>query len=157
MAEILISTEINAPIQVVFNLSRSIELHVESTKRSGEKAVAGVTTGLINLHEEVTWQARHLFKTRLFTSRITAMNTPVYFCDEMQQGDFKKFLHEHFFETNKEGTLMKDRIVLEAPFGFLGRLVMALFLKNYIKRFLIERNQTIKQVAENGHWKKILA
>ena len=157
MAEILISTEINAPIQVVFDLSRSIELHVESTKRSGEKRVAGVTTGLINLHEEVTWQARHLFKTRLFTSRITAMNAPVYFCDEMQQGDFKKFLHEHFFETSKKGTLTRDRIVLEAPFGLLGKLVMALFLKNYIKRFLIERNQTIKLVAEDGHWKKILA
>lgn len=157
MAEILISTQVNAPIQIVFDLSRSIELHLESTKQTGEKAVAGVTTGLINLHEEITWQARHLLKNRMFTSRITAMNAPAYFCDEMQQGDFKKFLHEHFFETNEQGTLMKDRIILEAPYGILGKLATALFLKNYIKRFLKERNKTIKQVAENGRWKKILA
>ena len=154
MAEILISTQVNAPIQIVFDLSRSIELHLESTQHTGEKAVAGVTTGLINLHEEVTWQARHLLKNRLFTSRITAMNAPAYFCDEMQKGDFKKFLHEHFFETNREGTLMKDRIILEAPYGIMGVLAMALFLKKYIQRFLIERNKTIKQYAENGYFKK---
>ena len=157
MAEILISRQIHAPIQIVFDLSRSIDLHVESTKRTGEKAVAGITTGLINLHQEVTWQARHLFKERRFTSRITAMQAPTFFCDEMQQGDFKKFVHEHFFETNEQGTLMTDRIILEAPYGILGTLVTAVFLKNYIKGFLLERNNVIQQYAENGNWKKILA
>lgn len=154
MAEILISTQVNAPIQIVFDLSRSIELHLESTQHTGEKAIAGVTTGLINLHEEVTWQARHLFKQRIFTSRITAMQAPSYFCDEMQQGDFKKFLHEHSFEANEKGTLMKDRILLEAPYGILGKLATAVFLKNYIRRFVTLRNTTMKQQAENGTWKK---
>lgn len=157
MAEIFLSTQIESDIQTVFDLSRSIELHLESTKHTGEVAIAGVTTGLIGLNEEVTWQARHLFKQRRFTSRITAMQAPNYFCDEMKQGDFKEFLHEHFFEANERGTLMKDRILLEAPYGILGKLVTAVFLKNYIKSFVEERNKAIKDYAEKGTWQKILA
>ncbi|MBC7867877.1 MAG: SRPBCC family protein [Gloeobacteraceae cyanobacterium ES-bin-316] len=156
MAEIFITTQINCAIEIVFDLSRSIDIHLISTSKTGEKAIAGKTTGLIGLHEEVTWQARHLFKTRLFTSRITAMQSPVYFRDEMQKGDFQNFMHEHFFESNEEGTLMKDRIILQSPFGLLGRVADAVFLKEYIKKFLIERNRTLKNYAENGNWKQIL-
>ena len=156
MAEINISTQINAVIEIVFDLSRSIDLHLISTGKTGEKAVAGVTAGLISLDETVTWEARHLFKTRLFTSRITAMQPPFYFMDEMQKGDFKKFKHEHFFQKNESGTLMKDKILLQSPFGLIGKLADTIFLKNYIKHFLIERNEVIKQYAETAQWKKIL-
>ena len=84
------------------------------------------------------------------------MKRPFYFKDEMQQGDFKKFVHEHFFEQNENGTLMKDKLVLEAPFGFAGKLATCIFLKNYIRKFLILRNQVIKQTAQGNDWKKIL-
>ena len=137
MAEILITTQIKAPIEIVFDLSRSIDLHLLSTSKTKEEAVAGITSGLIGLNEEVTWKARHLFKTRFFTSQITAMEFPFYFKDEMQKGDFKKFLHEHFFDKNENGTLMKDRILLQSPFGFIGNLADSIFLKNYIKGFLL--------------------
>ena len=156
LAEINISTQVNSSIEIVFNLSRSIDLHIISTGKTAEKAVAGITSGLISLDEEVAWQANHLFKTRYFTSRITAMNAPVYFRDEMLKGDFKTFHHEHFFEINESGTLMKDKIQLQSPFGIIGRLADALFLTNYIKKFLIERNNVIKDFAESGKWKKIL-
>jgi hypothetical protein len=32
----------------------------------------------------------------------------------MQQGDFKKFVHEHFFENYENGILMKDKLLLKA-------------------------------------------
>jgi hypothetical protein len=57
-----IQTFIKNNIEVVFNLSRSIDLHLISTAKTNEKAVAGVTIGLINLNETVTWEANHLFK-----------------------------------------------------------------------------------------------
>ena len=44
-------TEINAPIEKCFDLSRSIDLHLESTKQTGEEAIAGRTSGLIELGE----------------------------------------------------------------------------------------------------------
>ncbi len=156
MSTICIESFIDAPIATVFDLARSIDLHLISTSKTNEQAIAGVTSGLIGQGEEVTWKARHLFKTRYFTSRITHMPAPFYFRDEMVKGDFKKFYHEHFFEIHESGTLMKDLIFLQSPYGFIGRLADAVYLKHYITGFLLERNAVIKRYAESGSWKQIL-
>ena len=156
MAEIKIITLIKNKPRIVFDLSRSIDLHKLSTAKTREEAIAGVTTGLIGLNETVTWQAFHLFKQRRFTSKITEYNFPFSFTDQMQEGDLKYFSHKHLFVENKDGTLMEDTIQLEAPFGLLGKIVMSVFLKNYFKRFLIERNNLIKEFAETDKWKLIL-
>ncbi len=156
MVTIEIKMQIAAPAQIVFDLCRSIDLHMISTSNTNEKAVDGITTGLINNGETVTWQARHLFKTRYFKTIISAMELYHYFRDEMVKGDFKSFYHEHFFEPNENGTLMTDKLTMEAPYGLIGKLVNRLFLKNYIQKFLTQRNQVIKQYAESGDWKKIL-
>ncbi|MEI9955358.1 MAG: hypothetical protein WDM90_03395 [Ferruginibacter sp.] len=95
MARIHITTFISAPIERVFDLSRSINLHKISTADTNEEAIAGTTTGLINLDETVTWRAKHLLKTRQFTSKITSLQSPFHFTDEMLQGDFKSFKHYH--------------------------------------------------------------
>lgn len=47
MATITLETRINAPAGVCFDLSRNIDMHTASMKKSKEKAVAGVTSGLI--------------------------------------------------------------------------------------------------------------
>ena len=156
MAIIHLTYVINAPIERVFDLSRSIDLHTISTKRSNEKAIAGVVKGLINLNETVTWQAFHLFKQRMFTSKITAFERPFYFKDEMQKGDFKKFSHDHFFKALDGKTEMFDKIILESPYGIIGKIITYLFLKNYITTFLKERNETIKEYAETEKWRTIL-
>ena len=59
MVEIELETRINAPIERVFDLSRSIDAHLDSTSSTGERAIAGTTTGLIGLGETVTWSAVH--------------------------------------------------------------------------------------------------
>jgi hypothetical protein len=57
-------TIINAPIEICFDLSRSIDLHQHSTQQTREKAIAGRTTGLIGLNEFVTWRATHFLITQ---------------------------------------------------------------------------------------------
>jgi ligand-binding SRPBCC domain-containing protein len=156
MAIIEVITFIKSSPEIVFDLSRSIDLHKLSTAKTKEEAVAGVTKGLIGMNETVTWQAYHLFKKRRFTSKITAYDFPFSFTDEMQEGDLKFFSHLHSFEKKDERVIMTDKITLEAPFGFLGKLVMSLFLKNYFKHFLIERNKMIKDFAETDQWKQVL-
>jgi hypothetical protein len=85
MSTIHLTTFIAAPIQRVFDLSRSISLHKISTAHTNEEAIAGVTSDLINKNETVTWKAKHLFKTRLYTSIISEMQSPHFFVDEMQK------------------------------------------------------------------------
>lgn len=52
-------TRIGAPVEVVLDLSLDIDAHMASMAHSGERAIGGVTSGLIGLGEEVTWRARH--------------------------------------------------------------------------------------------------
>jgi hypothetical protein len=54
-------TQIHAPIERCFDLARSVEVHLAGNVHSGEHAVAedGVTSGLIDLGQRVTWRARH--------------------------------------------------------------------------------------------------
>ena len=156
MPEIHLTSFITAPIERIFDLSRSINLHQISTADTNEKAVAGTLSGLINKNETVTWQARHLFKTRLFTSQITEMQKPDFFIDEMVKGDFKSFHHEHHFKATENGTIMIDMINFETPYGAIGKLMNTLFLKTYIQKLLIKRNVVIKDYAETQKWKAIL-
>lgn len=154
MPRIEINTEINAPIDVVFDLSRSIDLHLKSTEGTKERVIAGRSTGLINLDESVTWRAKHLGVTQNLTSKITVMQRPDIFVDEMTQGIFTRMCHQHLFLEENNKTLMIDIFEFESPMGLLGKLVNRLFLKRYLERFIIKRNDRIKAVAENGDWRE---
>jgi ligand-binding SRPBCC domain-containing protein len=156
MPRIHLTSFIAAPVERVFDLSRSISLHQISTAQTNEKAIAGVTSGLINKNETVTWQAKHFFKTRQFTSAITEMQSPDLFIDEMIKGDFKSYHHEHHFKAAANGTIMIDLVNFETPYGLMGRIANSLFLRSYMERLLIKRNAVIKEYAETQKWKAIL-
>jgi len=152
MPTIELHTEINAPIKRCFDLSRSIDLHLISTKHTGERAIAGTTTGLIGLNETVTWRAKHFFIWQNLTVKVVELHSPNFFADEMVKGAFKSFRHEHyFFELNGQ-TLMKDVFAFESPFGILGKLFNFIELKSYMTSLLTQRNELIKQVAEADRW-----
>lgn len=156
MSTIHLTTFISAPIERVFDLSRSINLHKISTAHTNEEAIAGVTTGLINKNETVTWRAKHLFKTRQYTSIISEMQSPTFFIDEMQKGDFKSLKHEHHFKQVDNGTIMIDVLNFESPYGIIGKWFNKSYLKNYLQKFIIQRNAVIKEYAETEKWKAIL-
>ncbi|RYM32119.1 cell division protein [Brumimicrobium glaciale] len=156
MPHIHIKTHIKAPIERVFDLSRSIDLHKISTAKSNEEAIAGKISGLIQMNESVTWRAKHFGITQELTSKITEYNRPFSFTDEMQKGAFKSFKHEHIFSESEGTALMVDVFEYKSPLGLLGKLADILFLKKYMKKFLLERNQVIKEFAESENWKEVL-
>lgn len=156
MARIVLKTEISAPIERCFDLSRSIDLHQISTAKTFEKAIAGRISGLINLHETVTWKARHFGLWFTLTSKITALESPTYFIDEMVKGPFQYMHHRHEFYWNGSVTIMIDTFNFRSPYGLLGKIVDILILKAYLTRFLLERNAVIKQYAEGEAWKTVI-
>ncbi|WP_435254519.1 SRPBCC family protein [Tenacibaculum sp. A30] len=83
MPRIELITYINSSKKIVFDLSRSVELHKISTQKTKEEVVAGKMTGLIGLDESVTWRAKHLGFYQELTSKITEYKYPEYFVDEM--------------------------------------------------------------------------
>lgn len=148
MTTINLTTKINASKQIVFDASRNIDIHQQSASPSKEKAIAGVTSGLINLSETVTWRGKHFGFYLTHQSRITAMNFYDYFVDEMERGKFKSFKHEHFFVDENGFTIMKDKLQYETPFGIFGKLFDILFLEKHLTNFLLERNKVLKAISE---------
>jgi ligand-binding SRPBCC domain-containing protein len=140
-------TEIAAPKELCFDLSRSIDLHLESMIASKERAVAGITTGLISEGEEVSWEARHFGLLWRMTSRITEFDPPHRFVDEMVRGPFASFRHEHLFEESDSATRMTDVVKFRSRLGAIGDLPAGM----YLRRLMGIRNGVIRAKAETGH------
>jgi ligand-binding SRPBCC domain-containing protein len=156
MEKIILETYIEAPIERVFDLSRSIDLHKISTKGTKEEAIDGKTSGLIELNETVTWRAKHLGVFQKLTVVVTKLERPYIFEDKMTKGAFSKMKHTHKFEEAKNGTKMTDIFEFKSPLGILGNLANILFLKSYMTNFLKTKNEELKSVAESDDWRKIL-
>lgn len=156
MPTIKLVTEIAAPVELVFDLARSIDFHCYAEQGSGEQAVAGIMTGLIGMGDEVTFRARHFGVWQQLTSRITIFDPPRHFRDTMLRGAFHRFDHDHYFSQTAGITLMADRFEYESPLHLLGRVADVLFLERYMTAFLRERNRTLKHVAESEEWRQLL-
>lgn len=156
MAIIHLETFINAPIERVFDLARSIDLHKLSTKGTNEEAIGGRTTGLIELNETVTWRAKHFGIYQTLTVVLTEFERPNLFADKMLKGAFASMKHTHKFEQKDNGTKMTDIFEFTSPFGFIGRLAESIFLTKYMKNFLVAKNKALKSVAEGNNWNKLV-
>ena len=156
MPTIHLTTFIAAPVKRVFDLSRNITLHKLSMQKTGEQAVSGTTSGLIKKDETVTWKAKHLFKTRFFTSKITEMEPFEKFTDKMVRGDFKSFEHEHYFKPIENGTIVIDIIKFETPYGIVGKLLNKFYLTHYMEKLIRMRNDVIKNYATGEKWRALL-
>ena len=155
MSIVEIKTPIHASPERCFDLARDLDLHLRSMEHTKERAVGGRTSGLIGLGEEVTWEARHFGLLHRHTSRITRYDRPNYFRDSMIQGRFARFEHDHYFETQASGTLMRDVVHFASPFGIMGRVVDALFLTRYVARLIARRNEIIRHAAEADNQSKL--
>jgi len=150
MVKIHLTTAIHAPAKRVFDLSRNINLHRIFSSASYEKALEGINTELIKENESVTWQAKYLLKKREFTLKITSLETPRHFTIHLKEGGFKFFRHEHYFKAFKNGTFLIDVVEFESSYGLIGKWIEKLFLTRYIHNLLLQRNEVIKQYAEES-------
>ncbi len=148
MPIIQLETLIQAPPAVCFDLSRDVEAHLASVAGSDERAVAGVTTGRMELGDWVTWEATHFGVRQRLTAVITAYHRPYAFVDEMHEGIFARFRHTHRFEAIAGGTRMRDHFDYTAPLGLLGVLADVFFLEAYMRETLAARCRHLKAMAE---------
>ncbi len=150
MPTIILETFIRASAETCFDLMRDVRLHTKTTASTNERAVAGVTNGLIGLGQTVTFEGKHLgFRQRL-TVKVVEFDRPHLFVDEMIEGNFKTFRHVHEFSPCDGGTLMRDTLIWTSPFGILGQLVDRLLLERHLRNLVGGRNAMLKQIAEES-------
>jgi ligand-binding SRPBCC domain-containing protein len=151
MPTVVVETQIEAPVELCFDLARDIDIHCRTAASTRERAVAGVTSGLIGHGETVTFEAVHFGVTQRLTSQIVDYDRPLRFVDEMTQGAFQKLRHVHLFLATDTGTLMTDTLTWTAPLGLLGVIADKLFLERHMRNFLQERNMNLKKIAEEKY------
>lgn len=150
MPIITVETEIYAPVERCFDAARDIGLHCQTVAHTGERAVSGVKSGLIELGQSVTFEGVHFGVRQQFTSTVTEFERPTYFVDEMTRGAFQSMRHVHEFIPQGKGTLMRDIVEWKSPLGVLGTITDALFLKRYMHTFITRRALQLKQAIESN-------
>lgn len=148
MTTIKITTNYYASIETVFDTNRNIDIHQQSASKTKEVAIAGITSGLINKNETVTWKGKHFGVYLTHQSLISEMIFPSYFVDEQLKGQFKSFKHQHFFEQKENYVEVTDVLEYETPFGIFGQLFDRLALKKHLTEFILHRNAVLKNLAE---------
>lgn len=95
----------------------------------------------------ITYFVRPLLNIpQTWVTEITHVNEPNYFVDEQRFGPYKMWHHQHLFAKTEDGSVMMEDIVsYVVPFGFLGRIMNALFISkkiieifNYRKEVLVK-------------------
>jgi len=149
MPTVVIETRMDAPIELCFDLARDVGVHAESAAFSSERILQpGRMDGLLERGDFVAFEGRHFGIKQRFVARITELDRPIRFVDEMVHGAFKRLRHIHEFEGIGNATVMRDIIEWQAPFGLLGRLADALFLRRHMAWFVFTKQTALKQIAE---------
>jgi ligand-binding SRPBCC domain-containing protein len=151
MPTITVETKIQAPIDLCFDLARDVEVHCATATGTQECVVNGKTSGLLELGDQITFEAVHFGVRQRLCSRIVEYDRPRRFTDQMVNGAFKSLRHIHEFEDSGDSTVMRDTLEWESPLGILGILADRLAVERHMRNFLIERNKELKKIAEMKH------
>jgi ligand-binding SRPBCC domain-containing protein len=147
---IVLTTVIAAAPEACFELSLSVDAHTASMSDSNERVVGGVAEGVMRLGDTVTWRATHFGVPVVMTSRITEYESPRRFVDEQTSGPFRRWWHEHRFDSVPDGTLMTDVVEFESPAGPIGRVVNRLVLTRYMSNLLTARNEWLASALSSA-------
>ncbi len=156
MAKIHVTTFVKAPAKRVYDLSRSVNLFQISSSTTFINFLEGPISGLINENDKVVYQAKHFKRSRDLTLKIISVNIPDQITIQLLMKGFINFQHNLYFKAIKNGSFIIDVIEYETSFGLIGKLLDKIFIKNYISKLLLHRNEIIKQYAETAKWKEIL-
>lgn len=108
-----------------------------------------LTPGPLRLREGTLLEYRlrlHGMPVRWLT-RIEAWDPPHGFVDAQVSGPYRLWHHTHTFEPDGDGTLMRDTVRYALPFGPLGALAHAAFVRRDLARIFDFRRETVARLA----------
>ena len=79
-------------------------------------------------------------------TEITHVKEGDYFIDEQRFGPYKLWHHRHSFKRTATGVEMHDEVNYMLPFGFLGTLAHALFVRKRIEDIFKYRTKVIEDI-----------
>ena len=83
-------------------------------------------------------------------TEIEAWLPPHRFVDQQLRGPYKKWYHEHTFESVSDGTMVHDRVHYIVPGGPLSSLVHALIVKRDVVNIFKYRQQRLAEILNES-------
>lgn len=85
-----------------------------------------------------------------WVTEITHVKDKDYFIDEQRFGPYSFWHHKHFLKEAPGGVEMTDILHYKVPFGFLGKIVNALFIKKKIDEIFKYRYNKLEELFNNN-------
>jgi len=147
MTTIVVETRILAPIELCFDVARDVEAHLKTSASTGERAVGGKTSGLLELGDVVTFEAVHFGIRQRLTSKIVELDRPTRFVDEMLNGAFASLRHVHEFVVDGSSVLMRDTLTWTSPRGLWVCRRQAV-RRAHMRAFVVKKQSELRVHAE---------
>ena len=99
------------------------------------------------IHEgqKISYTVKPLFGIPLtWVTYIAIAESPRRFVDTQLKGPYRSWWHEHTFFEKDGGTLMKDKVEYELPFGPLGDMMHSLVVRGKLKDIFDFRFRTLE-------------
>jgi ligand-binding SRPBCC domain-containing protein len=111
---------------------------ITSDKKDGESMYPG---------QIITYTLKPLLGIKVkWMTEITHVKEGDYFIDEQRFGPYKLWHHRHSFRRTATGVQMHDEVNYVLPFGFLGTLAHALFVRKRIEAIFKYRTKAIEEL-----------
>jgi ligand-binding SRPBCC domain-containing protein len=81
-----------------------------------------------------------------WTSEISVWEPPYRFVDNQVRGPYKLWHHEHTFNEQNGGTLIRDHVDYALPFGIFGEIAHALMVRRDVETIFKFRQQRLEQL-----------
>ena len=108
---------------------------------TGNTGIGKMYPGMI-----ITYKVSPLLGIKLnWVTEITHVRDKEYFVDEQRIGPYAMWHHEHKIEAIAGGVLMTDIITYQPPFGVLGAIANALFIKKQLKEIFDYRKLALEK------------
>lgn len=79
-------------------------------------------------------------------TEIGNVQKPLYFTDRQLKGPYKIWVHAHTFIEERNGTVMKDEVKYQLPFGVIGQIVHSLLVKKRIEKIFEYRRSMLHKI-----------
>ena len=77
---------------------------------------------------------------------ITDYNQPYQFIDQQIKGPYSLWHHTHTFKEKDNGTIIEDEVVYAIPFGIIGRLIHAIYIKYDVQSIFKYRHKILNDI-----------
>ncbi|MEO6901678.1 MAG: SRPBCC family protein [Bacteroidia bacterium] len=113
----------------------------------GFEMINNIDTGKMYTGQIIEYYVKPIMNIKLYwVTEITHVKENEFFIDEQRFGPYAFWHHKHFLKEVPEGIEMYDLVHYKLPFGFIGKMANALFVKKQLKEVFDYRFKKVEEI-----------